>query len=81
MHMRGTPRTMSGLVDYDHDLVAQVRDSLVALAAQARSEQVWIDPGIGFAKTSAGNTNAMKMYNAAVQAIRNADPDRRRWQR
>ena len=32
--------------------------------------------GIGFAKTSAGNTNAMKMYNAAVQAIRNADPDR-----
>ena len=67
MHMRGTPRTMSGLVDYDHDLVAQVRDSLVALAARARSEQVWIDPGIGFAKTAAQSLALLRGTDRLVE--------------
>jgi len=52
MHMRGTPQTMRQLVDYD-DLVEQVRASLLELAGKARSDTVWIDPGIGFAKTAA----------------------------
>ncbi len=51
MHMRGTPRTMRGLTDYD-DVVAEVRDRLLERAALARSPEVWIDPGIGFAKTA-----------------------------
>mgnify|MGYP002632012040 CR=1 FL=1 len=52
MHMRGTPRTMSTLTGYD-DVVAHVRDALVEAAGRARSPEVWIDPGIGFAKTAA----------------------------
>jgi len=51
MHMRGSPETMRGLTDYAN-VVAEVRDWLVERAAQALSKQVWIDPGIGFAKTA-----------------------------
>jgi dihydropteroate synthase len=51
MHMRGVPQTMSTLTDYA-DVVHEVRDALVEAAAQARSRAVWIDPGIGFAKTA-----------------------------
>lgn len=51
MHMRGTPQTMRTLTEYE-DVVAQVADWLVERAALVRSEGVWIDPGIGFAKTA-----------------------------
>jgi dihydropteroate synthase len=59
MHMRGTPRTMSGLADYG-DVVAEVRDELVcalqrALDAGIAAEAVVLDPGIGFAKETAHN--------------------------
>ena len=50
MHRRGDPRTMRGLTTYA-DLVGEVRQHLVAAAGRARCERVWIDPGIGFAKT------------------------------
>ena len=52
MHSRGTPRDMSRLTTYD-DLVAEVAQWLDARARRARSAQVWIDPGLGFAKTAA----------------------------
>jgi dihydropteroate synthase len=52
MHMRGTPQTMAAQTTYE-DVVAEVRDALVKQASKARSERVWIDPGIGFAKTAA----------------------------
>lgn len=52
MHMRGTPRSMSALTDYE-DLTADVVAALVSGAARARSAQVSIDPGIGFAKSAA----------------------------
>lgn len=52
MHMRGTPATMRQLTDYT-DVVADVRDALLEAASRARSSEVWIDPGIGFAKTPA----------------------------
>jgi dihydropteroate synthase len=51
MHMRGTPRSMGALTDYA-DLTAEVRAALLEAAARARSPQVAIDPGIGFAKTA-----------------------------
>ncbi len=57
MHRRGTPATMQGLTDYD-DVVAEVTDELVAMATRARDlgvGEVWIDPGIGFAKTAEQN--------------------------
>lgn len=55
MHMRGTPETMRSLATYD-DVVAEVREALAAREAAARSagvREVWLDPGIGFAKTAA----------------------------
>ena len=53
MHRRGDPRTMQLDPHYD-DVVAEVRDQLVAWAEDARGRgvpEVWIDPGIGFGKT------------------------------
>ncbi|MDO7875230.1 dihydropteroate synthase [Hymenobacter sp. ASUV-10] len=56
MHMRGTPQTMTTLTDYPDDLVLtllrQFRDQLVALR-EAGVTDVLLDPGFGFAKTSA----------------------------
>lgn len=52
MHSRGTPQTMGRLTDYA-DLVAEVRALLLERAARARSPEVLLDPGIGFAKTPA----------------------------
>jgi dihydropteroate synthase len=54
MHMRGDPRTMQRAPVYD-DVVGEVRAFLVARAAAAGVEEVWIDPGIGFGKTMEHN--------------------------
>jgi dihydropteroate synthase len=51
MHMRGNPQTMSNLTDYTQ-IADDVADWLVKRASLVRSEGVWIDPGIGFAKTA-----------------------------
>ncbi|HEX7277043.1 MAG TPA: dihydropteroate synthase [Acidimicrobiales bacterium] len=62
MHMRGEPRTMQQAPAYD-DVVAAVREFLVARAAAARDagvEEVWIDPGIGFGKTAAHNWTLLR---------------------
>ncbi len=59
MHMRGTPATMTGLASYD-DIVSDVLAELsarvtLAEAAGIRRANIAVDPGIGFAKTSAGS--------------------------
>src|SRR3954454_17186087 len=57
MHMRGTPRTMQQEATYG-DVVADVTSYLVERAEAGRAagiEEVWVDPGIGFAKTAAHN--------------------------
>lgn len=57
MHMKGTPRTMQRDFHYD-DVVAEVLASLLARADAARAagvDEVWIDPGIGFAKSARHN--------------------------
>ncbi|MCB9681562.1 MAG: dihydropteroate synthase [Alphaproteobacteria bacterium] len=59
MHLRGTPRTMQHDTAYD-DLVGEVTASLAAavervVAAGVDPSRVILDPGIGFAKTSADN--------------------------
>ncbi len=51
MHMRGEPADMAQHTDY-RDLLAEVRDSLLQSARRARCARVYIDPGIGFAKTA-----------------------------
>jgi dihydropteroate synthase len=50
MHSRGTPRDMGQQTHYG-DLVGEVAAWLEAAARRARSPEVFIDPGIGFAKT------------------------------
>lgn len=62
MHMRGTPRTMQHLTQYD-DVVAEVRDVLAARVAAARAagvREVIVDPGIGFAKTAAQSLELLR---------------------
>ncbi len=57
MHRRGTPRTMQVLTDYD-DVVREVHAHVVDAAIRAREagvSEVWVDPGIGFAKTAEQN--------------------------
>ena len=59
MHMRGMPQTMQSLTVYD-DVVGAVRDYLAArvgqmLACGIRRENIVLDPGFGFAKTTEQN--------------------------
>ena len=59
MHMQGTPQTMQADPRYD-DVVAEVLDSLAssidpAVAAGVASRRLWVDPGIGFGKTTGHN--------------------------
>ncbi len=59
MHMRGTPETMAQAAVYS-DVVAEVENALREAVAYAETQgigraHVVVDPGIGFAKTSAHN--------------------------
>jgi len=57
MHMRGEPSDMMGLASYD-DVVEEVTAYLVERAERAADggvREIWVDPGIGFAKTTAHN--------------------------
>jgi dihydropteroate synthase len=57
MHRQGTPTTMQVDPHYD-DVVAEVVDFLVDRAGAATDSgvaEVWIDPGIGFGKTTGHN--------------------------
>ena len=57
MHMRGTPKTMQNLTDYDH-LITEIFSYFserVQLAKQHKIMDVVIDPGFGFAKTLSQN--------------------------
>lgn len=57
MHMQGTPRTMQHDPHYG-EVVAEVTDFLVTRAEAGRAvgvRDVWIDPGIGFGKTTDHN--------------------------
>jgi dihydropteroate synthase len=68
MHMRGTPPTMQDDPRYA-DVAAEVRSFLVARARQARAggvEEVWVDPGIGFGKTTAQNLSLLRHLSELV---------------
>jgi dihydropteroate synthase len=57
MHMRGEPSDMMSLAHYS-DVVGEVKAFLVERAEQAACDgvgEVWVDPGIGFAKTTVHN--------------------------
>ena len=70
MHMLGDPRTMQDDPAYG-DVVAEVRDHLVARADAARAAgvgEVWIDPGIGFGKTLGHNVDLLANLDVLVAA-------------
>jgi dihydropteroate synthase len=64
MHMRGTPETMNSLTAYNdvaEDVLAEflaVRNAV--LAAGVRPENICLDPGIGFAKTTRQNVSLLR---------------------
>ena len=69
MHMRADPSVMQEHAHYD-DVVSEVRDHLVARAEKAQAAgvgEIWIDPGIGFAKTAAHNLSLLKHLDVLVE--------------
>lgn len=68
MHRQGTPKTMQVAPRYD-DVVAEVSAFLEERARAARDrgvEEVWIDPGIGFGKTTAHNLSLLRHLGGLV---------------
>lgn len=62
MHMRGNPRTMSGLTDYG-DLFLDIQGYLLERVGAARAAGVGdivLDPGLGFAKTTEQNFTLLR---------------------
>ncbi|WP_290540909.1 dihydropteroate synthase [Alistipes sp.] len=60
MHMKGTPQTMQSQTDYRRDIVTEVVDYFrcrtgAMLSAGIRRENIILDPGFGFAKTTEQN--------------------------
>ena len=64
MHIRGTPKTMQQLTDYQ-DVVGEIYEFLArrveaAVAAGINPERIILDPGIGFAKTYEQNLDILR---------------------
>jgi dihydropteroate synthase len=64
MHIRGTPQTMQTLTDYQ-DLIGEISTFLQhqvdqALAVGVQPQQIILDPGIGFGKTSDQNLEILR---------------------
>jgi dihydropteroate synthase len=69
MHMRGTPRTMQRAPHYD-DVVDEVRsflDDVAGRALDAGVPEVWVDPGIGFGKTTRHNLELLAHLDRIVE--------------
>lgn len=68
MHMRGEPSDMMSKAHYG-DVVEEVKAYLVERAQTAASggvKEIWVDPGIGFAKTSAHNLAVLARLDELV---------------
>lgn len=69
MHMRGNPATMQADPHY-HDVVKEVADFLAERAEEASKAgvgEVWIDPGIGFGKTTGHNLALLAELGTLVE--------------
>lgn len=68
VHMSGDPRTMQEAPSYD-DVVDEVRSFLARRAERARLVgvgEVWVDPGIGFGKSTAHNVALLANIGSLV---------------
>ncbi len=62
MHMLGEPRTMQENPIYG-DVVGEIRDALLDAAERGKRAgvpNIWLDPGIGFGKTTKHNLNLLR---------------------
>ena len=69
MHMRGEPRTMQQDPQYE-DVAREVQSFVLERARRALAsgvEEVWVDPGIGFGKTSAHNLALLRHLDGLVE--------------
>ena len=62
MHSRGRPQTMNQLCNYEH-LIEEITEELIKGANRALSKEVWLDPGIGFAKTAQQSLTLLQHTN------------------
>lgn len=72
MHMQGEPQTMQQSPTYG-DVVEEVRSWLLeraeqALAAGVDREKIWLDPGIGFGKTTEHNLTLLRRMDRLVDS-------------
>lgn len=68
VHAQGEPATMQDAPYYD-DVVEEVRRELISVATSARDagvDEVWVDPGIGFGKTTAHNLELLARLDVLV---------------
>ena len=71
MHMQGRPQTMQDDPHYD-DVVAEVGAGLVAAGARGRAagvDHVWLDPGIGFGKTTDHNLTLLRHLPQLIDMV------------
>jgi len=73
MHMQGTPETMQKNPTYD-DVVSEVLEFLLTRAKQAESagvkkDMIFIDPGIGFGKTTEHNLLLLKNIDKFTASV------------
>ena len=74
MHMQGEPRTMQDDPHYE-DVVAEVGAYVLERATRALAAgvgEVWVDPGIGFGKTTAHNLSLLRHLPGLVSAAEGA---------
>ena len=74
MHMRGTPRNMQQMTEYD-DLVMEINSFLFQridgmISAGVKPENILVDPGIGFSKKYQGNLEILRN----IESFRGAFP-------
>ncbi len=67
MHLRGTPITMQERTDY-HDMVGEIYEFLqhqieAAIAVGVKPSKIAVDPGLGFAKTSAQSLELLRQLS------------------
>ncbi len=72
MHLRGTPKTMQQLTDYQ-DLIGEIKGFLQAqveraIAVGIAPDKIALDPGIGFAKTYEQNLEILRQL-PAIRAL------------
>lgn len=66
MHSKGRPKNMQRLADYN-DIVTEVRDWLLEQTQYCHATEIWLDPGIGFAKDVKQNIALLRSLHSLTE--------------